>query len=101
MVYISSDRFQNRNYHITFGFALAFVSSIIMVCVHGDATRYAFTCFYISGLYCVFPLIMTWASDTMALPSEKQAVAVAAVNAVGNLAAIYGSYIWPETDAPN
>lgn len=37
----------------------------------------------------------------MSLPDEKRAVAIAAVNAVGNLAAIYGSYMWPSTDAPD
>ncbi|KAH8899047.1 MFS general substrate transporter [Thozetella sp. PMI_491] len=97
----SSDRFRDRRWHVVFGFMLAFVSGIIIVTVKATSTRYAFICFYISGIYCAFPLILTWASETMSLPAEKRAVAIAAVNAVGNLAAIYGSYMWPSTDAPD
>ncbi|XXH00611.1 catabolic L-serine/threonine dehydratase [Hypoxylon texense] len=98
----TADRFKERRWHITFGFTLAFVSGIIIVTVENNlAARYAFICFYISGVYAAFPLILTWASETISLPSEKRAVSIAIVNAVGNLAAIYGSYMWPSTDAPS
>ncbi|KAI6085883.1 major facilitator superfamily domain-containing protein [Hypoxylon rubiginosum] len=97
----TADRYKERRWHITFGFTLAFVSGIIIVTVENNlAARYAFICFYISGVYSAFPLILTWASETMSLPSEKRAVSIAIVNAIGNLAAIYGSYMWPSTDAP-
>lgn len=97
----SSDRFQDRRWHVVGAFVLAFVSGIIIVTVNGTAARYTFICFYISGVYAAFPLILTWASETMSLPVEKRAVAIAAVNAVGNLAAVYGSYMWPSRDAPD
>ncbi|KAI1781518.1 major facilitator superfamily domain-containing protein [Hypoxylon cercidicola] len=97
----TADRYKERRWHITFGFTLAFVSGIIIVTVENNlAARYAFICFYISGVYAAFPLILTWGSEMISLPSEKRAVSIAIVNAVGNLAAIYGSYMWPSTDAP-
>ncbi|KAI2628500.1 MFS general substrate transporter [Hypoxylon sp. NC1633] len=98
----TADRFKERRWHVTFGFTLAFVSGIIIVTVTNNvAARYAFICFYISGVYAAFPLILTWASETISLPFEKRAVSIAIVNAIGNLAAIYGSYMWPSTDAPS
>ena len=57
-------------------------------------------CFYIAGLYMTLPLILNWASEIMALPAEKRAVVVAMVNCVGSLSSIYGSYLWPSSDAP-
>jgi hypothetical protein len=85
-----------------FGFALAFISGIIIVTVKENiAARYTFICFYISGVYAAFPLILTWSSEELSLPAEKRAVAIAGINAVGNLAAIYGSYMWPTRDAPD
>jgi hydrogenase/urease accessory protein HupE len=31
---------------------------------------------------------------------EKRAVCIAAINGVGNLSSVYGSFFWPSTDAP-
>jgi hypothetical protein len=36
----------------------------------------------------------------MSLPDEKRAVIIAMVNCVGSISSIYGSYLWPSTDAP-
>jgi hypothetical protein len=34
------------------------------------------------------------------MPQETRAVSLALVNALGNLAQIYGAYLFPSTDAP-
>ncbi|KAJ5302191.1 hypothetical protein N7508_007054 [Penicillium antarcticum] len=101
LVSLSSDRTQNRQWHIVFGLTLATISGIIIVTVKQTAPRYAFICFYVSGVFCAFPLILTWTSETMAQPIEKRAVAIALVNGVGDLAALYGSRMWPDSDAPD
>uniref|UniRef100_A0A093UR42 Putative transporter n=1 Tax=Talaromyces marneffei PM1 TaxID=1077442 RepID=A0A093UR42_TALMA len=100
-VSLSSDRTQDRAWHITFGMAVAAVSGIIIVTVKHAATRYAFICFYMAGVYCAFPLIMIWTSEAIAFPDEKRAVAIALVNGIGDLAVLYGSRMWPSTDAPD
>lgn len=42
-----------------------------------------------------------WTSETIAFPNEKRAVAIDMVNGMGDLAALYGSRMWPSTDAPD
>jgi hypothetical protein len=48
----------------------------------------AFFCLYMAGVYCAFPLIIIWTSETIAFPNEKRAVAIALVNGIGDLAAL-------------
>lgn len=72
-----------------------------MSVVDNNNVRYAMMCFYIAGLYMTLPLILNWASELMALPTEKRAVVIAMVNCVGSLSSIYGGYLWPSTDAPH
>lgn len=57
-------------------------------------------CLYIGGLYPTAPLILSWASETLALPAEKRAVSIAVINSVGVCSALYSSYFWPKSDAP-
>ncbi|KAL3462161.1 major facilitator superfamily domain-containing protein [Aspergillus heterothallicus] len=100
LVSLNSDRTRNRQWHVVFGLSLATIAGIIVVTVKHTATRYAFLCFYISGVYCAFPMIMIWTSETIPMPLEKRAVAIAMVNGLGDLAALYGSRMWPTSDAP-
>ena len=44
---------------------------------------------------------MSYAASTFSfMPQETRAVSLALVNAMGNLAQIYGAYLFPEEDAP-
>lgn len=95
-----ADRLGDNRWAITAGLTMSFISAIIMFQVEHNITRYVFLCFYISGLYYTLPLIMTWCSSLMPLPAEKRAVVIAMTNSIGNLSAVYGSQIWPATDAP-
>lgn len=98
----TADRFRDRRWHVTGGLALAFISAIVNLAVKENMkVRYVFMCFYIAGLYTTLPLILNWASETMALPPEKRAVVIATVNSIGCFSSIYGSYLWPSVDAPN
>lgn len=62
--------------------------------------RYVMLCFTAAGIWSALPLIIAWASKTISFPSEKRAIAIAMINAVGNLSSVYGSQIWPSTSAP-
>ncbi|KAK5163156.1 uncharacterized protein LTR77_010940 [Saxophila tyrrhenica] len=96
----SSDRTGDRRWHITGGLTLAFTSGLIVAFASIAAARYAFICFFIAGVYATLPLILTWLTEFMPLPSEKRSVAIAAANAVGNISALYGSQLWPDSDGP-
>lgn len=54
----------------------------------------------IGGIYACAPLVLVWTSNVICWPAEKRAVTQAFVNALGNSASIYGSFLWPKTTAP-
>jgi hypothetical protein len=62
--------------------------------------QYAFLCFAVGGIYASCPLVLVWTSNVVSWPAEKRAVTQAFVNAMGNSASIYGSFLWPATTAP-
>ncbi|KAF2871917.1 major facilitator superfamily domain-containing protein [Massariosphaeria phaeospora] len=97
----TSDKYRERRWHIVGSLTVAWISAIIGLTVEGhDKLRYAFMCLYIGGLYPTAPLILSWASETLALPAEKRAVSIAVINSIGVCSAIYSSYFWPSADAP-
>lgn len=54
-----------------------------------------------AGLWSTNGLSLSYASSTFAsMPQETRAVSLALVNALGNLAQIYGAYLFPSNDAP-
>ncbi|KAF2019920.1 allantoate permease [Aaosphaeria arxii CBS 175.79] len=96
----TADRTGDRRWHVAGCFGLSFVCTIVCIAVSHPVVLYTMLCFYIAGLYTALPLILTWASEVIALPAEKRAVVVAFVNSVGNLSAVYGSHLWPAKDGP-
>jgi hypothetical protein len=54
-----------------------------------------------SGLWASNGLSLSYASSTFStMPNEVRAISLAVVNAMGNLAQIYGAYLFPSADAP-
>ena len=45
-------------------------------------------------------MLVTWVPNVISAPAEKRAVSIALVNALGNMASIYGVFLWPKSDAP-
>lgn len=96
----SSDRSGDKRWHLVGGLTCAFASGLIVAFGDNAAARYAFICFFIGGVYGTLPMILTWLTEFMPTPQEKRSVAIAAANAVGNLSALYGSQLWPDSDGP-
>jgi hypothetical protein len=44
--------------------------------------------------------MLAWVSNTIPRPRAKRAVAIAIVNACGNIGSIPGAYIWPKNHGP-
>jgi hypothetical protein len=58
-------------------------------------------CFLNMGLYCTIPLALAFSTSSMgAVEPEVRSIALAWMSALGNLAQVYNSYIWPDKDAP-
>ncbi|KAJ7487834.1 major facilitator superfamily domain-containing protein [Mycena latifolia] len=95
-----SDIRRERGNYITSAAVLSGISFIIVVAVDDKKVKYAFLCFAVAGIYAACPLTLLWVSSIIDHPAEKRAVAIAFVNALGNSASIYGSFLWPSNTGP-
>ena len=69
--------------------------------IYAYIPRYIFLCFINSAIWTANPLALSYASVSMGpLHPETRAISLAVVNGMGNLAQIYGSYLFPSEDAP-
>ncbi|KAJ7695351.1 major facilitator superfamily domain-containing protein [Mycena rosella] len=97
--FISDIRKERGNY-ISLAGILSGISFIIVIVVENKKVKYSFLCFAVAGIYAAAPLTLMWVSNIIDHPAEKRAVAIAFVNALGNSASIYGSFLWPSTTGP-
>ena len=79
-----------------FGFVMFIATTVT---THGK-TRYGLGIFAFGAIYGCSPLTKTWVSHVLGAPAEKRAIAIALINALGNGSSIYGSFLWPDSDAP-
>ncbi|KAJ4410346.1 hypothetical protein N0V82_009250 [Gnomoniopsis sp. IMI 355080] len=91
----SSDYFEERAFHLAAASALAIVSFAIILGVLNATGRYVLLCFGVAGVYAACPLVSIYVSNAIPHPSEKRAIVQAVVNALGNSASIYGSFLFP------
>lgn len=100
IVCFHSDYRQERGFHLagTAVFTGACFAAIMGITAH--KAQYALLCFAVAGIYVCIPLVLVWTSNVVSWPAEKRAVTQATVNAMGNAASIYGSFLWPSSDAP-
>jgi hypothetical protein len=69
--------------------------------IYAYIPRYVFLCFINSAIWTANPLALSYASVSMGpLHPETRAISLAVINGMGNLAQIYGSYLFPDKDAP-
>ncbi|TVY38109.1 MFS transporter [Lachnellula occidentalis] len=81
--------------------AVSCICSIIICVMYNLVGQYVLLVIMASGLWVANALSLSYASSTFgSLPNETKAVCLAIVNSLGNLAQIYGSYLFPSTDAP-
>lgn len=91
----------NRGWALGAWMGLAMVCSIVICIVHNFHARYALLVIMASGLWASNALSLAYASSTFgSMSHEVKGISLAIVNAMGNLAQIYGSYLFPSTDAP-
>lgn len=80
---------------------VSLVTSIVVCTVYNFTVRYAMLVIMAAGLWASNALSLSFASSTLgSMEAETRAIALAAVNAFGNLAQIYGSYLFPSEDSP-
>ncbi|KAH8882343.1 MFS general substrate transporter [Thozetella sp. PMI_491] len=80
---------------------VAMLCAIITCVVYNFTARYALLVIMASGLWASNGLALSYSSSTFSsMPPEVKAISLALVNALGNLAQIYGAYLFPSNDAP-
>ncbi|KAH7084443.1 major facilitator superfamily domain-containing protein [Paraphoma chrysanthemicola] len=90
-----------RGYYLSLAMFLGAVFSAITAAVTNFTARYVLLCFLNMGLYCTIPLSLAFSTTAMAaVEPEIRSIALAWMSALGNLAQVYNSYIWPDRDAP-
>jgi predicted MFS family arabinose efflux permease len=97
---ISSDRLKERPWHITISMAAGAGCFAVLVATQNAKVQYVFLCFGVAFIYANAPLVLVWTSNIISYPAEKRAITQAFVNAMGNSASIYGSFLWPAKTGP-
>jgi sugar phosphate permease len=95
----SSDKFQEKPYHVAGCTIVAAISFLVTAFVKNSAVRYTFILFGGAGIWSATPLFLSYALSNFT-NREQRAVSIATINGLGNLASVYGSYIWPKTSGP-
>ncbi|KAF2489687.1 MFS general substrate transporter [Lophium mytilinum] len=80
---------------------LSMICSILVCTIYNFTARYVLLVFMAAGLWASNGLALSYSASTFgSMPQEVRAVSLAFVNAMGNLAQIYGAYLFPKEDAP-
>lgn len=96
----SSDRKQERGFHIMINNCCAITGFIISVATLNTAARYTAAFLYTSGSFSANALVYSWAVSTLSQTPEKRAAGGAIVNICGHLGNVMSPYFFPDTDAP-
>lgn len=97
-----ADRVSNhRGLLISSWLAFALITAICVCTIYDFKARYALLVLMAAGLWSSNALALSFASATFGdMEPEVRAIALALVNAMGNLAQIYGAYLFPAEDKP-
>ncbi|KAM0228733.1 hypothetical protein ACHAPO_010483 [Fusarium lateritium] len=96
----TSDKCQDRRWHSVSLYGLSVMACIASALISSAVAKYVMMFLIVAGLYTGLPLMLNWTSETIPFPDHKRSVAIAFVNSFGHLAIIYGSYLWPSSNAP-
>ncbi|KAH0432974.1 vitamin H transporter [Colletotrichum camelliae] len=81
--------------------AFSMITSIVVCVVYNFTARYILLVLMAAGLWASNAMSLSFASSTFgSMDAEVRAIALALMNALGNLAQIYGAYLFPTDDAP-
>ncbi|KAL4763351.1 major facilitator superfamily domain-containing protein [Aspergillus foveolatus] len=89
----SSDRYQEKFWHIVIPMLMGLIGFIICMSTLQTAARYV-ALFLQAGSYAGFIVFYSWISTSFPRPPAKRAVAIAMVNAFSQLGNVAGSYVW-------
>lgn len=100
LVAYSSDRFNERGYHISVPMFVAIIGFIISAATLNNAARYTASFLYCSGAFAANAAVYSWAASSLNETPEKRACATAIINLLSQLGNIWSPYFFPTSDGP-
>lgn len=100
MVAYSSDRFNERGYHISAPMGVAVIGFIISVATLNVPARYFASFLFCAGCFAANSMVYSWAASVLNQTPEKRACATAIVNLLSQLGNIWSPYFFPSTNGP-
>ena len=99
--YISDRLPLQRGLIVALWLTLATACSVTTCAVYNYTARYVLLVLMAAALWSCNGLSLSYMASTFGyMPQEVRAVSLALVNGMGNLAQIYGAYLFPSQDAP-
>lgn len=100
LVAYSSDKNNERGWHIVAPMAVAAIGFIVSVATLNVPARYVASFLYCSGCFAANSMVYSWAASTLNQTPEKRACATAIVNLLAQFGNIWSPYFFPSTDGP-
>ncbi|OAA60603.1 Major facilitator superfamily domain, general substrate transporter [Niveomyces insectorum RCEF 264] len=95
-----SGRIGQRSLFIIALLLLSAVGNIIMITTHSVGPRFFAMFLLPMGTIPAYQLMVAWVANSFPRPLVKRSVAIAFCNIIGNVATIYGPYMYPATSGP-
>jgi ABC-type Na+ efflux pump permease subunit len=100
LVSYHSSRTKERSMHIACCMLVGAIGNIIMITTNNLGARMFAMYLLPIGVLPPFQLILAWITSSFARPLAKRSVVVAICGMFGNASSIYGSYLYPDSQAP-
>ena len=95
----SSDKREERGYHICIPMSVAAVGFIVSAATVNPAGRYVASFLYICGCFSANAMVFSWAASTLSQTPEKRAIATSIINLLSQLGNIWSPYFFRPEDA--
>lgn len=96
----SSDRNNERRWHIVASMTVAIIGFVISVATLNVPARYFASFLYIAGCFTGNSLVFTWGASTTSQTPEKRACATAIINVLGQAGNIWSPYFFSAGEEP-
>ncbi|KAJ3053814.1 hypothetical protein HK097_003330 [Rhizophlyctis rosea] len=100
LVTLSSDRFRDRGFHLAAVSFIAAIGFLVLTVVRSIAAQYVGAVIAGIGVFCSYPLGVSWLTTNFADNSTKRMVASAFMIGLGSLAGFASGFIYQAQDAP-
>ncbi|KAL4880546.1 major facilitator superfamily domain-containing protein [Aspergillus karnatakaensis] len=96
----SSDRRNERGYHVSIPMVIAITGFIISVSTLSVPARYVASFLYASGAFAANAMVYSWAASVLNQTPEKRAAGTAIVNLLSQFGNIWSPYFFRDGDEP-